>query len=154
MQFRRFSLIFLVITTQFLNSTASTQYFEDIAIFENTVNEHGQKMGIDGFLYKGVPFPIESVCTSGSDIFFFRINYKNKVDSLIYSGTLRRDVTVKIIENIYKTEGHWKFLNLHPGRYCWYAFPYYDYGGFFREPNDCSPAERDKQYALKTNALQ
>jgi hypothetical protein len=103
----------------------------------------GKKYGLFNWLEKNVPEPVNEECRPTWGFFYFRVNNLGKVDSLWYSGNLRKVVFQKIIDNIYATEGRWQIpKETKPEVFSWYIFPYFDFGGKFYADSNCSEADK------------
>ena len=115
-----------------------------------TFRENGVSYDLGTWLEKDVPGPITGDCNPAWAVFYFRVNGKGEVDSLFVRERLRRDVSEKIVKNIYETKGHWQ-LSQHAKATdsAWYIFPYFDLGVAPGANPDCSEKDRELQQIVK-----
>jgi len=77
------------------------------------------------------------------------VNGKGEVDSSFVRERLRKDVSEKIVKNIYDTKGHWHLSQQAKATdHAWYIFPYFDLGGAFGPTSKCSEKEKALQQAV------
>ncbi len=90
------------------------------------MNIKGRPEYINYVLRSGITSPQNDECKASWDIFFFRVNGSNKVDSIRHNGNLPSEVTNQIIFNINSTQGRWKIpLGTKKKDYCWFIYPYF-----------------------------
>lgn len=90
------------------------------------INIKGRGEYIDFILRSGVSSPKTNECQATWDIFFFRVNGKNKVDSIRHDGNLPSEIANQIIFNINSTQGRWKIpLGTKKTDYCWFIYPFF-----------------------------
>jgi len=112
----------------------------------------GKRMYVYSFLDKAIP-QVQNGCTPMSDFFYFRVRTTGKIDSLYHNGYLPKEVTNKIIANIYSTEGHWKVKKgVRREAFCWFIFPYFSYGDNPYQNSACTEAEKKLQELLMNMA--
>ena len=109
-------------------------------------NIKGRPEYINSVLMSGISFPEGDECEPTWDIFFFRVNGKNKVDSIRHEGNLSSEITNQIISNINATQGRWKIpLGTNKNDYCWFIYPY------FRIPSSTPNCKQSENVFLKEN---
>ena len=109
-------------------------------------NIKGRPEYINSVLMSGISFPEGDECKATWDIFFFRVNGKNKVDSIRHQGNLSSEITNQIISNINATQGRWKIpLGTNKKDYCWFIYPY------FRIPPSTPNCKQVENMLLKEN---
>lgn len=117
--------------------------------FPPPINEatiKGRPEYINYILMSGIASPKSDECRATWDTFFFRVNGKNKVDSIRHDGNLSSEITNQIISNINSTQGRWKIpLGAKKNDYCWFIYPY------FRVPPSTSECKQTDNVILKEN---
>lgn len=112
------------------------------------VNIKGRPEYINYFLMNGISSPKNDECKASWDIFFFRVNGKNKIDSIRHEGNLSSEITNQIISNINSTQGRWKIpLGAKKKDYCWFIYPY------FRIPSGTANCQQLENILLRENIL-
>lgn len=123
------NLVLSVISICLISFFSFSQQKQFDILIRDSVN--GELYGIDELLTMGLPDTDHSVdCKSTWGIFYFRINYKGKVDHFFTDKECDLDsmITNRIKSNIFKTEGHWKISKkVKKGGFCWFVFPYFRY---------------------------
>lgn len=110
------------------------------------MNIKGRPEYINYVLGSGIDFPKNDECKATWDIFFFRVNGSNKVDSIRHDGNLPSEVTNQIILNINSTQGRWKIpLGTKKKDYCWFIYPY------FRIPSNTPNCNKGENIFLNKN---
>lgn len=99
-------------------------------------------------LENDVPLQTAS-CKPSWGIFAFRVNTSKKVDSTTYRGNLPYDVQMKILDNIYCTDGFWIVSPAaKPKNVAWYIYLYFDLRDTpFREAR-CTDEEKELHRAV------
>jgi len=76
----------------------------------------------------------EQNCVAELSLFYFRVNYEGKIDSVYSNGTLNKEAVTAVYKNIYKTQGKWKIpTGTSPIDNCWFVYPYFLFGNM----SDC-----------------
>ena len=104
----------------------------------------GDRLDLYSFLEKDLPHPPNNRCSNTWDVFYFRVNRRGQIDSLVHQGTLVASAREAVIRNIYATTGHWrvpKGLPLKKGY--WFVYPYFDFAQeWWYEKSTCSEADK------------
>ena len=110
------------------------------------MNIKGRPEYINYVLGNDIADPKNNECKASWDIFFFRVNGSNKVDSIRHEGNLPFKVTNQIIYNINSTQGRWKIpLGTKKKDYCWFIYPY------FRIPSNTPNCNKTENILLNEN---
>ncbi|MEA5404464.1 hypothetical protein VB776_16145 [Arcicella sp. DC2W] len=111
-------------------------------------NIKGRPAYINYLLMEDIPYPESTECKATWEIFYFRVNGNNKVDSIRHDGNLPSFVTKQIIKNIYATQGRWKIpVGTRKKDFCWFIYPY------FRIPSDTQLCATEDIKMLRDNVL-
>lgn len=110
------------------------------------INIKGRPEYINYVLMSGIASPKNDECKASWDIFFFRVNGRNKVDSIKHDRNLPSEITNQIIYNINSTQGRWKIpLGTKKKNYCWFIYPY------FRIPSNTPNCNKTENILLREN---
>ena len=110
------------------------------------INIKGRPEYINYVLGNDIADPKNNECKASWDIFFFRVNGRNKVDSIRHEGNLPFEVTNQIIYNINSTQGRWKIpLGTKKKDYCWFIYSY------FRIPSNTPNCNKTENILLNEN---
>ena len=119
-------LISFLMISSFFSFSQSNQFQ---ILVKDKVN--GELFGLNELLAMGIPETNDNVaCKSTWRVFYFRINYKGKVDNFFVDKENDLDSIIinKIKENIFKTEGHWQISKIvKKGEFCSFIYPYFRY---------------------------
>lgn len=120
-----------------IHSVAYAQYLgEPKPLFY--ISEINKSRGFEDhytFLNRDIPGAIDCKTTWG--VLHFRVTGSNRVDTIIYNGSLKKGAKDRIIKNIYSTQGHWKMPRgtKRTHKY-WFVYSYFNFGPYaYINPN-------------------
>lgn len=143
--------VFLVFLIFFNGTITCLAQDGPISSFDIIMSDKATGKGMDlvEWLEHDVATPTEFPCSPTFGFFSFKVTGAGKVDSIAFEGNLESRMSEKIVDNISKTEGHWKIpANASKKASQWFFFPYFDFG---KEPyriSKCSEAEKMQQKML------